>query len=107
MPETIVPQAQAIRAEAERLFFKPQPPMQGAYRLPKHYPVKQIESLLLAVMQFAREAELVGRLWDQHEEAERRQWETMLAEWDTQEEDRQFMEACAAEHTHYPGVLAG
>ena len=106
MPETIVPQAQAIRAEAERLFFTPQAPMQGAYRLPKHYPVKKIEKLLLDIMQFTRDAEQIGRMWDQHEEAERRQMETLLAEWDTQDEDRQFMEACAAEHTYYPGILA-
>lgn len=107
MPETIVPQAQAIRAEAERLFMQPQPVMQGIHRLPKHYPVKQIEKLLLDIMQFAREAELIGKLWDQHQEAERQRWETMLAEWDTQDEDRQFMEACASEHTHYTGLLAG
>jgi len=107
MPETIVPQAQAIGAEAKRLFMQPQAPLQGAWHLPKHYPVKQIEKLLLDIMQFTREAELIGQLWDAHQEAERRQWETMLSEWSTHEEDQQFMETCAVEHLFFPDILAG
>ena len=99
MPSTIVPQAQAIGAEARRLFHNPQAPLQGAWHLPKHYPVKQIEKLLLDLMQFAREAERVGRLWDQHEEAERAHWETMMAAWEEQEDGQAFLETCAAEHS--------
>lgn len=99
MPSTIVPQAQAIGAEARRLFLNPQAPLQGAWHLPKHYPVKQIESLLLAVMEFTRDAEQMGRLWDQHEEAENRHWETVFAQWEAEDDGQQLLETCAAEHS--------
>ena len=105
MPSTIVPQAQAIGAEARRMFLNPQAPLQGAWHLPKHYPVKQVESLLLAVMEFTRQAEQVGRLWDLHEEAERAQWEATCAQWEEQEDGRQFLETCAAEHS-FRDILA-
>ena len=105
MPETIVPQAQAIRAEAERLFMQPAPVMQSIHRLPKHYPVKEIEALLLAVMQFAREAEVIGRLWDQQEEADRLRWEALCDGWELEEDGRVFMETCAAEHS-FRDILA-
>ena len=106
MPETIVPEAREIRAEAERLFFQPKPVRQTIHHLPKHYPVAQIEALLLKVMQFTRAAEIIGQEWEQHREAARRKmeddtafWDAAFAQQEAEEDGRLFLETCALEHS--------
>ena len=110
MPETIVPQAQAVRAEAERLLRTPQSPRQSMHGLPKHFPTAAVQALLWEVVDLAKQAEYQARELARFQEQEAAKNAAFLAqidEWEAQEEARQFMEACAAEHQFYPALLAG
>ena len=107
MPESIVPQAQAILALTQQVKTVHQSPFQKMWGLPKHTPQALVAALVQAAEVLAIEAEYKAEQLARSEKQIKQlqkslgipDWDQMSAEWIEQEESRFFMEACAAEHS--------
>ena len=110
MPNTIVPEAQEIRALASSLLAQPRTARQTTYNLPKHFPCLQTEALLFAVVEFTRLAERQAAELASYKASETAANAGFMAEilaYEQEEEARLFMETCAVEHLFFPAILAG
>ena len=117
MPSTIVPQVKTVNALVKKLRAVNQSPWQKAHGLPKHSPQKLVAALVKAADALAWHSDLQGKYLAM---ADKRiaqlekslglptaaetmaQWE---AQWEAEEDGRQFLEACAAEHS-FRDILA-
>lgn len=112
MPSTIVPQAQAIQALVRELRAVNQSPFQAMYHLPKHSPQALVAALVSAADDLAWEADLQAKFLAhaegriaQLEASEDIRFGRLANEWEEQEDGRQFLETCAAEHS-FRDILA-
>ncbi len=106
MPSTIVPQVKTVQALARELRAVHQSPWQASFGLPKHSPQALVAALVSAADELAWDADLQAKFLIL---AEKRiaQLETsldlqlgrMADQWEAEDDGRQFMETCAAEHS--------
>ena len=114
MPESIVPQAQAILALTEQVKTVHQSPFQKMWGLPKHTPQALVSALVQAAEVLAIEAEYKARQLALSEKQVKQlqkslglpdeaemvaQWEAQIAAWEAEEDGRLFLETCALEHS--------
>ncbi len=106
MPSTIVPQAQAIQALVRELRAVQQSPWQMIYGLPKHSPQALVAALVRAADELAFDAncqaETLARADKRIAELEASQdlhFGRVADQWEAEDDGRQFLETCAAEHS--------
>ena len=112
MPSTIVPQAQAVQALARELRAVRQSPWQMIYGLPKHSPQALVAALVSAADDLAWEAGLQAKFLAlaesriaQLEAAQDIHFGRVADQWEAEDDGRQFLETCAAEHS-FRDILA-
>lgn len=108
MPETIVPEAELVRALAMQLGATRQSISQASCHLPKHFPSAQVEQLINAALLLTCEAEHLARLVARYEDQQAAQaarecaW---LEDDDLAQDARHAWQSDAAEH-QTPGAFA-
>lgn len=112
MPSPIVPQIQAIQALVRELRAVHQSPWQAVYGFPKHSPQALVAALVSAADELAFDANCQAQFLAhadkriaQLEASQNLHLGRLADQWEEQEEGRQFLETCVAEHS-FRDILA-